>query len=85
MQAISAKPEPNKQTKEQPDAKKPLQMEIDFTEKYQKVAKREIEKDLESLMKLLDKFACTPPVMNQIISIVQTNSLRLKAHKEPNK
>lgn len=83
MEAIPEKAAKGKE-KTQPELNQsePVQMEMDFSEKHRKVVKKEMEKDLEKLMVMLDKWAVPVSAVNEIISIVYASSLRLVAVRE---
>ena len=82
MQAIQAKVKSDDQN-DKPEQDEPIQMEMDFTKKHCEIAKKEMEKDLDKLMIMLDKWAVPIVAVNEIISIVKSNSLRLVAIRKP--
>lgn len=84
MEAIPEKTAKGKKKdpKSETEYQDPIQMEMDFGKKHREVAKKEIEKDFEKLMLMLDKWAVPIIAVNEIISIVYSNSLRLEALRD---
>lgn len=55
----------------QPEIVEPIQQKFDFAERYEEIVDRELDKDVVSLLKLLNKFGCLPETVTAIMKAVE--------------
>lgn len=60
----------------------PVQEEFPFARQYNTIARAELNKDLETLLKHLDKMGCLPGDIDPIVSLVMKSSSRMRIQKD---
>ncbi len=56
----------------------PTQEVFPFAKKYNILAREEIDKDVDTLLKLLDKFGCSPEDIDPIVGRIKKSSTRIR-------
>lgn len=60
----------------------PIQQTFDFSERFDEISDKELDKDVVSILKLLSKFGCDTIAVNHIMTIIKGFCPNVKYHQK---
>lgn len=66
----------------QPKVVEPVQQEFSFANRFDEIADKELDKDVVSLLKLLNKFRCSEQAVDHIMRTISPHSPDVKYHQK---